>query len=375
MSDEPETPFSKAVMESMSTDAPEPKTQDTAPAPEPQAKEPAKEPTKAQAKAPESEPEEDLKGFSDEQKTNWKALRESKKEIETRLKDSEATRTDLVSQLDQLKAELEGAKKQFDLDDYERIKSEREELANQVAELDILRSPEVKRARDRVESEIKESAKSIQRLAPSLEGIERVLRMTPEARDKALADMLEDIGPGVSSRIWTLVDRVDTANMAVEEITTSAQSKVEEWRQSKESQVQQQREAETKATEQLYHLGLQTAQEEMPELFSLKDGEDTHNKQVSERLSYTKKVLFEPMTEEETVQTAFLAGIGKTSLVREKAYVEALARSEAERQAMAEKLEAYENAQPSGTSGYTEASESDGGVGYFTRTVLANTGS
>jgi hypothetical protein len=29
MSDEPETPFSKAVMESMSTDAPEPKTQDT----------------------------------------------------------------------------------------------------------------------------------------------------------------------------------------------------------------------------------------------------------------------------------------------------------------------------------------------------------
>jgi hypothetical protein len=30
MSDEPETPFSKAVMESMSTDAPEPKTQDTA---------------------------------------------------------------------------------------------------------------------------------------------------------------------------------------------------------------------------------------------------------------------------------------------------------------------------------------------------------
>ena len=75
------------------------------------------------------------------------------------------------------------------------------------------------------------------------------------------------------------------------------------------------------------------------------------------------------------MQTAFLAGIGKTSLVREKAYVEALARSEAERQAMAEKLEAYENAQPSGTSGYTEASESDGGVGYFTRTVLANTGS
>ena len=248
-----------------------------------------------------------------------------------------------MSQLDQLKAELEGAKTKFDLDDYERIKSEREELANQVAELDILRSPEVKRARDRVESEIKESAKSIQRLAPSLEGIERVLRMTPEARDKALADMLEDVGPGVSSRIWTLVDRVDTANMAVEEITTSARSKVEEWRQSKESQVQQQREAETKATEQLYHLGLQTAQEEMPELFSLKDGEDTHNKQVSERLAYTKKVLFEPMTEEETVQTAFLAGIGKTSLVREKAYVEALARSEAERQAMAEKLEAYEN--------------------------------
>jgi len=367
MSDEPETPFSKAVMESMSTDAPEPKTQDTAPAPEPQAKEPSK--------APESEPEEDLKGFSDEQKTNWKALRESKKEIETRLKDSEATRTDLVSQLDQLKAELEGAKKQFDLEDYERIKSEREELANQVAELDILRSPEVKRARDRVESELKEAAKGIQRIAPSLEGVERVLRMNPEARDKALADMLEEVSPAVSSRIWTLVDRVDTANSAVEEITTSAQSKVEEWRQSKESQVRQQREAETKATEQLYHLGLQTAQEEMPELFSLKDGEDTHNKQVSERLAYTKKVLFEPMTEEETVQTAFLAGIGKTSLVREKAYIEALARSEAERQAMADKLKAFEDAQPGASSGYTEGSEEAGDVGYFARTVLANSGS
>jgi len=368
MSDEPETPFSKAVMESMSTDAPEPKTQDTEPAPKQQADEPPKE-------APKSEPEDDLKGFSDEQKTNWKALRESKKEIETRLKDSEATRTDLVSQLDQLKAELEGAKKQFDLDDYERIKSEREELANQVAELDILRSPEVKRARDRVESELKEAAKGIQRIAPSLDGVERVLRMNPEARDKALAEMLEEVSPAVSSRIWTLVDRVDSANMAVEEITTSAQSKVEEWRQSKESQVQQQREAETKATEQLYHLGLQTAQEEMPELFSLKDGEDTHNKQVSERLAYTKKVLFEPMTEEETVQTAFLAGIGKTSLVREKAYIEALARSEAERQAMADKLKAFEDAQPGASSGYTEASEEAGDVGYFARTVLANSGS
>jgi len=370
MSDEQPSPFSRAVMESMSTDAPEAKTQDTEPAPKPQAKEPAKAP----AKAPESEPEDDLKGFSDEPKTNCKALRETKKEIETRLKDSEATRTDLVSQLDQLRAELEGAKKQFDLEDYERLKSEREELANQVAELDILRSPEVKRARDKVESEIKDAAKSIQRLAPSLEGIERVLRMTPEARDKALAEMLEDVGSAVSSRIWTLVDRVDTAQLQVDDIMNSAQSKVDEWRQSKESQLKQQRDAETKATEQLYHLGLQTAQEEMPELFSLKDGEDTHNKQVSDRLAYTKKVLFEPMTEEETVQTAFLAGIGKTSLVREKAYVEALARSEAERQAMAEKLKAYEDAQPSGTSGYTEASSDEGGVGYFARTVLANSG-
>jgi hypothetical protein len=49
MSDEPETPFSKAVMESMTTDAPEPKTQDTEPAPKQQAEEPPKE-------APKSEP-------------------------------------------------------------------------------------------------------------------------------------------------------------------------------------------------------------------------------------------------------------------------------------------------------------------------------
>ena len=368
MSDEPETPFSKAVMQSMSTDAPEPKTQDTEPAPKQQAEEPPKE-------APKSEPEDDLKGFSDEQKTNWKALRESKKEVETRLKDSEATRTDLVSQLDQLKAELESAKKQFDVDDYERIKSEREELANQVAELDILRSPEVKRARDKVESELKEAAKGIQRIAPSLDGVERVLRMNPEARDKALAEMLEEVSPAVSSRVWTLVDRVDTANLQVSEITDSAQGKLEEWKQSKQQQVQQQQAETQKATERLYHLGLQTAQEEMPELFALQDGKDTHNQQVSDRLSYTKKVLFEPMTEEETVQTAFLAGIGKTALVREKAYTEALARSEAERQALAEKLKAFEDAQPGASSGYTEASEEAGDVGYFARTVLANSGS
>ena len=84
MSDEPETPFSKAVMESMSTDAPEPKTQDTAPAPEPQAKEPAKEPKKAPAKAPESEPEEDLKGFSDGYLQSSGALQISKPDSRTR---------------------------------------------------------------------------------------------------------------------------------------------------------------------------------------------------------------------------------------------------------------------------------------------------
>ena len=274
MSDEPETPFSKAVMESMTTDAPEPKTQDTEPAPKQQAEEPPKE-------APKSEPEDDLKGFSDEQKTNWKALRESKKEVETRLKDSEATRTDLVSQLDQLKAELEGAKTKFDVDDYERIKSEREELANQVAELDILRSPEVKRARDKVESELKEAAKGIQRIAPSLDGVERVLRMNPEARDKALAEMLEEVSPAVSSRVWTLVDRVDTANLQVSEITDLAKGKLEEWKQSKQQQVQQQQVETQKATERLYHLGLQTAQEEMPELFALQDGKETHNQHIS----------------------------------------------------------------------------------------------
>lgn len=366
MSDEEQNSFTKSVMESMTTDAP--------------AKEPVKQEPKPVEQEPkpveqESEPkaEDDLKGFSDEQKTNWKALRESKKDIEKRYKESEATRTDLVAQLDQLKADLAAAKQSFDVEEFDRLKVEREELVNQLAELDILRSPEVKRARDNVKATIDNAVKSIRRLLPEQTGFDRILGMNPEARDKALQELLEDASPSVASRVWQLVDKVDSAQQQVDEITTMAEGRLDEWKQSKQQEVEVRKQTERKQTEQLYHLGLQAAQEEMPELFALKDGDDTHNKQVSERLAYVKQQLFEPFDESDAVKHAFYGAVGKTAITTQKLTLEALAKSEAERQSLKEKLAAYESAEPGGSF----ASNEGGGSqrvepGYFANTVLAN---
>jgi hypothetical protein len=153
MSDEETSPFSDSVMASMTTDAPakqeRPQTEE---APEPQEAPKAAEPQEASE--------------DDEQKTNWKALRESKKEIEKKYKESEATRTDMMAQLEQLKGELTAAKESYDAEEYAKLKAEREEMVNQIAELDILRSPEVRKARERVDSVIESAVKSIKRLMP-----------------------------------------------------------------------------------------------------------------------------------------------------------------------------------------------------------------
>lgn len=366
MSDE-ESPFSKAVMDNMAIE-PEtaPKKEETPPPA------PKEEPKTEQAPPPAPKEEE---GTEDEQKLNWKALRDSKKELEKRQKELEASRTDLEAQLTQTKEELEAARLSFNKEEFESLKQERDQLALQIAELDILKSPEVKRAQAKVSSEIQNAVKSIRRLLPDQEGLDKVLGMEPDARDKALANMLEDVNASTASRVWSLVDKVDTAQQQVEEAASLAQENLSKWKESKASEAQRKQAEERSTTEKLYIQGIQAAQEEMPELFSMQDGEDAHNKQVSERLAFAKKVLFEPMSEEETVQTAFLAGIGRTAAVREKAFSEALAKSEAERQALAEKLKAYEEAQPEGSSGGTESGSETVDAGFFAKTVLANLGS
>ena len=154
-------------------------------------------------------------------------------------------------------------------------------MVNQIAELDILRSPEVRKARERVDSVIESAVKSIKRLMPEAQGFGKILAPSPDARDAALRDLLEDSSASVASRVWQLVDKVDNAQQQVEEITSMAEGKLEEWKQSKEQQATQQQQSERQKTEQLYHLGLQSAQEDMPELFGIKDGDDEHNKQVA----------------------------------------------------------------------------------------------
>ena len=76
MSDEIETPFSKAVMDSMA-EAPTPPKEEVEATPP---KEESTPPKEAEATPPKEELEED-----DGQKMNWKALRESKKELEKHL--------------------------------------------------------------------------------------------------------------------------------------------------------------------------------------------------------------------------------------------------------------------------------------------------
>lgn len=368
MSDEETSPFSDSVMASMTTDAPakqeRPQTEE---APEPQ-----ETPKAAETPEPQESPE------NDEQKTNWKALRESKKDIEKKFKESEATRTDMMAQLEQLKGELTAAKDSYDAEEYTKLKAEREDMVNQIAELDILRSPEVRKARERVDSVIESAVKSIKRLMPDTQGFTKILALSPDARDAALRDLLEDasVSSRVASRVWQLVDKVDTAQQQVEEITSMAEGKLGEWKQSKEQQATERQQSERKKTEQLYHMGLQSAQEDMPELFGIKDGDDDHNKQVAERLGYVKQMLFEPFDETDAVKHAFYASLGRSSVTTQKMQLEALAKSEAERQTLKERLKAYEDAEPGGSGGANEEGGGAGKIepGWFTNTVLSNMG-
>ena len=98
MSEENENVFSKAVMENFTPDAPAqeatPQKQEDPP-------------------PPKQEAQEDSKQEESPQEMNFKALRESKKELEQKFKELEATRTDLESQLNQTRTELETARVEF----------------------------------------------------------------------------------------------------------------------------------------------------------------------------------------------------------------------------------------------------------------------
>lgn len=381
MSDE--NKFTNSVMSQM-TDAPTSAPTEAAevkPATEPtKAKEVATQPPESAEKAAATPPateEEAPTGLSTEQSANWKAMRQAKKETDNELKEYKARLTDLASKLDHTSTELESSRKIFDLEAHNNLKAELEDARNQLTEVDILRSPEVKAAHARVKVEIQKAETAIKRQLPEQEGLSRILGMAPDQRDKAITNLLEDSNPSVAARVWSLVDKIDSAQQVAEDVASTAQENVESWRQTKDAQIKAQQDAQQKQATDLFLLGLQAAQDTeggFPEYFSEQEGEqfEDSNKLVRDSTNFARRVLTESMSEEELAQVAFLAGIGKSAPLRQQAMTHALAASERERGELKARIEELEKASPSGGSSYNEGGGASqaGDPGSFTKAVL-----
>lgn len=380
-----ENVFTKSVMSQMTdatTGAPSEESSEveTKPTEQVEPKEVAPQPPESAENQPpvEDTTEEDApKGLSSEQTANWKALRQAKKEADRELKEYKARLTDLSSKLDLTSSELETTRKTFDLEEHNSLKAQLEDYQNQLAEVDILRSPEVKAAQERVKSEISKAEVAIKRQMPEIEGLSRILSMVPDQRDKAITSMLEDASPSVASRVWSLVDRIDAAQVEAEQSTNVAQDKVEAWRQNKDAQARSEQEAQQKRSQDLFLQGLQAAQDKengFPQYFLEQEGEefDDSNKFAREATNFARDVMTNPKSEEEFAQVAFLAGIGKTAPLREHAMQTALAASEKERAELKARIEELEKATPSGSSTFNEGGSqaSAGEPGSFARSVL-----
>ena len=358
--EEKKSGFAQAVMESMSTETPSKEVSEE------------KETTTS---------EDDLKGFNEEQKTNWKALRESKKDIEKRYKESEATKSDLLAQMDGLKAELDSAKKTFDVEEFQRVKSEREDLVNQVAELDILRSPEVKEAQEKSSSEVKHALQAIRRALPESGGLEKILSLDLESRDASMTRLLQDndADTRTATRVWSLLDQVDKSQRQVDSLTENAQSRVEEWKQGKQTKADQAKQNSQKRAQDLFIQGLQAAQDPdtgFPELFVEQDGDEfqDRNQLVRDTINFARKVVTEPHTEQEFAEIGFLAGVGKNSVTTNKLQLEVIAKLKAELDTALAKNKAFESAQPGGSESFSDSGDSSVDRGHFAKAVMAHMG-
>lgn len=352
--------FTDAAMKAMEPEppkeappAPEPPKQEAPPAPEPKTEEP---------KAPDTPPTEPKTEDASDQDRNWKELREAKKTLE-------AERLTALAEIDKLKGELS----KFDQGEIDKLKSDYDSLSAELATVDAYRSPEVKKAKERVTTMTADAVKAIRRLLPEAEGLEDTVSLPPDLRDQKLAALLEEASPAAASRVWTLVDRVDEAKSDMESLAESAKAKSTEWKAEQTRKEQQQQAEATAQTERLYQAGLEAAIEEMPDLFTV-EGTEEQKQQTLDRINYAKRVLSEPMTPEETVQTAFLAGIGKTALLREKAFTAAVAELKTANEDLQTRINELENASPGagGTSPDNTAPAIKPGT--FADTVLSMTG-
>jgi len=354
---EPQAPtsFVDSVMAATSNEAPAPEPPKEAPA---KVDEPAAGTVDQETEAPSTETEVTQDKSSDQ---NWKALRDAKKALE-------ADKLSALAEIDRLKGNLS----KFDQAEIDKLRSDYDSLSAELATVDAYRSPEVKAAKERAEATASDTVKAIRRLIPEAEGLEKALALPADQRDAKLASLLEEASPAAAARVWTQVDRLDEAHASVDALAESARAKGADWKAEQTQRQEAERAQLAEQTDQLFQAGLQAAVEEMPELFSL-DGTDEQKQQTSDRINYAKQVLTAQMSPEETVQTAFLAGIGKTALVREKAFTAAVVELKSANEELQARISELEAAEPGGGSSPADGGAPEIKAGTFADTIMSMT--
>ena len=323
--------------------------------PEAPASPPEPEPDPNPPKDEETKPSENTEDASDSPSAeNFRRLRESKTDLEQRLKALEAEKLDLSSRFETTAKELDSYKTTYSSDEFDKLKAREQELQRELAELDVTKAPEVVAAKRQAE-EVTED--TLTKLGRTFTGVDwqKTLALSPEARDRALTESLEqaEASSATQSRVWALVDKLDDVKRTYDSVLDDAKANVEGYRRQKEQAAVEAESEKQKTLNGLYTEGLKIAQDPeqgLPNFYRELEGQDEHNALVREATSYARDTLLNPMDETRLAQTAFYAGVGRVAEKKMAASLEAIAALQNENASLKEQVVKMTTATPAGAT-------------------------
>ena len=368
------------------TNAPTPKPPETPPAASP------KEPT-AEAKVKFTEPapaegtkpvegakpvegDPDPAGGGDDQKLNFKQLREAKSEAEKRATAIEQAKLTLEAELAGVQKAFDTHKSQFSEDTLKDLNTKVKEYENRLRALSVEDAPEVQAAKTSLTAVAENASNALKALAPDAAAdVDHILTLPKAVRDKQIADLLKDreVDTPSLTALYVGLSDVDKARGGIELAKQQATSTAGDYAAAQEQQVLAQQEAQR--TEQTAILGevLQAAVHPDTGLAEFREieGDEAHNAAVKERMANVRTTLMGEIDFQTAAVTAVFAEKGRAAVKAEAAYQHTIAALTAQVDAYKKQVGELAGSEPGG-SGSDNADPTPGPEMDFTKAVLGD---
>lgn len=317
-------PFTAAVFGKDETKREQPKAPD-APAKPDEKKAEATPPTPPAA---DDDAPAELKG-NEKQMSRWKQLRmqeeQARKERdEFKTKYETETKT-LGERAAQVEKELTETKARFNPEEYERLKTEREELFQKVRLLDVTRTPEwqkefnvpMERAVKHVVAQVAEENKA---------KVEWLLKQPPSnQRTEALEEIASDMGPLRAGQIGIGVAAYDDVRSRMEAVLADEKNLVERHTQFQKEQDEANQAASKLKVAKEFEATFETVKKDFAEsglpIFTRIEGNEAHNAEVEKAINEAKSLA---QNDDRAVRTrlAFGAVMGKHAVTALNAIID-----------------------------------------------------